>query len=150
MKRDSRYSVVLHVLMHMCERPEEPMTSEQLADCAGTNPVVIRRNFAGLRAAGILSSSKGHGGGWLLGRSAGKITLGDIQRALDEQPLTLAMAEESPGCLLEQAVNARLNDAVAEAQRLLVQRLDKITLAMVAADVGTLMKAGRKRGLGHV
>lgn len=125
------------------------MTSEQLAECAGTNPVVIRRSFSGLREAGILSASKGHGGGWVLARPASAITLGDIQRALGEQPVMLASAVESPDCLLEQAVNARLNDAVAEAQRLLTQRLDTLTLAVVAADIAGLMELKSARRMRH-
>ena len=48
MKRDSRLSGVLHVLLHMAEQGG-PATSESLAKAMGTNPVVIRRIMAGLR-----------------------------------------------------------------------------------------------------
>ena len=48
MKRDSRLSGVLHVLLHMAQRPG-PFTSETLAKAMETNPVVIRRIMAGLR-----------------------------------------------------------------------------------------------------
>ena len=50
MKRDSRLSGVLHVLLHMSEQGA-PMTSEQLARAMQTNPVVIRRILGGLRDA---------------------------------------------------------------------------------------------------
>jgi DNA-binding IscR family transcriptional regulator len=40
-----------------------------MAACAMTNPVVIRRTFAGLREAGIVAATKGHGGGWRLART---------------------------------------------------------------------------------
>lgn len=66
MKRSDRLSVALHVLLHMADRGSEPMTSAEMAACVETNPVVIRRTFAGLREAGIVSSDKGHGGGWRL------------------------------------------------------------------------------------
>lgn len=46
MKRDSRLSSVLHALLHMAEQ-EEPMTSDALARCLGTNPVVVRRTMRG-------------------------------------------------------------------------------------------------------
>src|SRR5690606_38858328 len=42
MKRDSRLSSVLHALLHMAAH-DAPMTSEVLARCMGTNPVVVRR-----------------------------------------------------------------------------------------------------------
>jgi len=70
MKRNERLSVALHVLLHMAERPSAAMTSEEMAACVGTNSVVIRRTFAGLREAGIVSSVKGHGGGWRIARRA--------------------------------------------------------------------------------
>ncbi|WP_395443814.1 RrF2 family transcriptional regulator [Caulobacter sp. UC70_42] len=128
MKRDSRLSVALHVLLHMAQRPTS-MTSEEMAACAGTNPVVIRRTFAGLREAGIVVSTKGHGGGWRLGRPLSQISLADVQEALDEPIIALGKAEESPGCLIEQAVNAALDEAVVEARALLTKRLATVSLA---------------------
>lgn len=138
MKRDSRLSVALHVLLHMDQCGGQPVTSEQMAAWAMTNPVVIRRTFAGLRRAGIVRSAKGHGGGWTLGRDSSAITLAQIQDALGESLLALGKAEESPGCAVEQAVNAALDEAVAEARALLSRRLATITLADLAADVGPM------------
>jgi len=141
MKRDTRLSVALHVLLHMAERPGTSMTSTEMAACAQTNPVVIRRTFAGLREAGIVSSVKGHGGGWSLARPLADIHLEAIQRALGERLIRLAPDDESPGCLVEQAVHHALDDAVAEATRVLDQRLATITLADLARDVGRLYRA---------
>jgi DNA-binding IscR family transcriptional regulator len=59
MKRDSRLSGVLHVLLHMAEAGG-PVTSETMAKAMQTNPVVIRRIMAGLRDAGFVHSEKGH------------------------------------------------------------------------------------------
>src|SRR4028118_1044270 len=52
MKRDSRLSSVLHVLLHMAEH-DGLMTSEVLARCLGTNPVVVRRTMGLPREAGV-------------------------------------------------------------------------------------------------
>ena len=57
MKRNGKLSASLHALVHMAERPERPMTSEEIASWLHTNPVVVRRMVAGLRDAGILSSA---------------------------------------------------------------------------------------------
>ncbi len=48
MKRNSQFSDVLHVLLHMAEN-DGPSTSEDLARAMQTNPVVLRRLMAGLR-----------------------------------------------------------------------------------------------------
>ena len=92
MKRNSRLSVALHVLLHMAEQPDRALTSDVLASWAATNPVVIRRTFAGLRDAGIVGSTKGHGGGWTLLKPLETVTLADIQAALDEPLLALGKA----------------------------------------------------------
>ena len=76
MRRDSRLSGVLHVLLHMAEHPH-PITSEMLARAMGTNPVVIRRLMAGLRQRGFVRSEKGHGGGWTIACDLRTVTLLD-------------------------------------------------------------------------
>ena len=128
MKPNSRLSVALHVLLHMAQR-RDPMTSEEMAACADTNPVVIRRTFAGLREAGIVASTKGHGGGWRLGRALSDISLAQVQDALGEPVITLDKAEDMPGCAIEKAVNAALDEALSEARALLARKLATISLA---------------------
>jgi Rrf2 family protein len=143
MKKDSRLSGVLHVLLHMAEQ-EGPLTSETMAKAMGTNPVVIRRIMAGLRNAGYVRSEKGHGGGWTLTCDLSKVTLRDIYAALGE-PALLAMANrtEAPSCLVEQAVNAALHQASRDAEALLLARLGEVTLAMLSADFhGRLLARG--------
>ncbi|WP_369719608.1 MULTISPECIES: Rrf2 family transcriptional regulator [unclassified Bradyrhizobium] len=135
MKRDSRLSGVLHVLLHMAQRPG-PFTSETLAKAMETNPVVIRRIMAGLRDLDYVRSEKGHGGGWTLACDLSKVTLRDIYAALGSPPL-LAMGNrtEAPGCLVERAVNAALDQAFHDAEALLLSRLGKVTLAMLGDDL---------------
>lgn len=149
MKRNGRLSVALHMLLHMAERPDEPATSERLAAWADTNPVVIRRTFAGLREAGIVASAKGHGGGWKLARPTDQISLGQIQAALNERLLGHALVEDTPGCLVERAVNAALDEAMREAERLLHEKLSRLSLADLAKDVSALWAASPKPLGGH-
>jgi DNA-binding IscR family transcriptional regulator len=134
MKRDSRLSGVLHVLLHMAEHPH-PMTSEMLARAMGTNPVVIRRLMAGLRERGFVRSEKGHGGGWTIACDLAAVSLRDVYEALG-RPSLLAMGNrtEASGCLVEQAVNAALGDAFDEAESLLLRRFGTLTLATLSAD----------------
>lgn len=135
MRRDSRLSGVLHVLLHMAEH-EGPITSEVLAQAMQTNPVVIRRIMGGLREQGYVHSEKGHGGGWSLSRDLEAITLRDIYDALG-RPSLLAIGNrsEAPSCLVEQAVNAALGTAFRDAEALLLSRLGNVTLGTLSADV---------------
>lgn len=133
--RNERLSAALHVLLHMTQQPERPMTSEELAVCVRTNPVVIRRTLAGLREAGIVSSIKGHGGGWRLARDASTVSLAEIQKALGERVVSLTSEVDPPRCLLLQAVVHSLDEAVREAEQVLDRRLSNLTLADLVSSV---------------
>lgn len=148
MKRDSRLSGVLHVLLHMAER-NGPMTSETLARAMDTNPVVIRRIMAGLRDQGYVRSEKGHGGGWTLARDLSEVTLRDIYTAIGS-PSLLAIGNrtESPGCLVEQEVNAALGEAFRDAEAMLLSRLGEVTLASLSKALrGRLPRRNRSLDL---
>lgn len=131
MKRNSQLSMALHVLLHLGGTSAIP--SEVLAKQTGSHAVVMRRTMAGLREAGIVRSEKGHGGGWTLARPLAEITLADVYTALGA-PTLFAMGNrtESPGCLVERAVNDALGDAFAAAEALLHERFQNITLAELA------------------
>ncbi|MNP99274.1 putative HTH-type transcriptional regulator YwnA [compost metagenome] len=144
MRRDSKLSGVLHVLLHMAEHAG-PMTSDDLGKVMQTNPVVIRRIMAGLREQGLVRSGKGHGGGWSISCDFDTVTLRDIYDALGS-PEIFAMANrsEAPGCLVEEAVNASLNGAFEEAQALLLERFGKVTLAELSRDFhARMLKRGQ-------
>src|SRR4051812_22951778 len=146
MRRDCRLSCVLHVLLHMAQH-DGPLTSENLASAMETNPVVVRRVMAGLRDAGYVRAEKGHGGGWTLARDLAQITLRDVYDALGS-PSVLALGNrtESPGCLVEQAVNAALGESFRAAEAALLARLGDVTVARLAADVATRNRTrGRAR-----
>ena len=145
MKRDSRLSSVLHALLHMAEQ-EGPVTSEVLARCLGTNPVVVRRTMAYLREAGIVTSDRGHAGGWRIHADLGTVTLRQLHEALGE-PAMFAMGHrnETPECLVEQSVNAALEGTFAEAEALLLRRFSEITLADLAADFARRHAAARRK-----
>ncbi|MNV37774.1 putative HTH-type transcriptional regulator YwnA [compost metagenome] len=135
----------------MAEAPG-PMTSEDLGRVMQTNPVVIRRIMAGLRDQQLVSSEKGHGGGWTLSCDFNAVTLRDIYEALGS-PEIFAMGNrsESPGCLVEAAVNKALDGAFEDAEALLMARFGGVTLAALSKDFHEAMvKQGRRIDLGAV
>ncbi|MDP2259557.1 MAG: Rrf2 family transcriptional regulator [Caulobacter sp.] len=146
MKTDTRLSGVLHVLLHIAQQ-DRPATSDTLALAMETHPVVIRRVLAGLRERGLVRSEKGHGGGWSLARPLAEITLRDVHEALGS-PTVLAIGNraEAPTCLVEQAVNAALDDVFDEAQAVLLRGLGGVTLATLSADFHARLKARATTG----
>ncbi len=109
MKRNSRLSLALHTLGHMAAEPEEWQTSADIAVHAGTNPVVVRRVLGRLRQAGLLTSEKGHSGGWKLARPPQKITLADVYLALDEQLIASGNSEDTHQCSVEYALHKKVS-----------------------------------------
>jgi DNA-binding IscR family transcriptional regulator len=77
----------------------------------------------------------GHGGGWTLACDLSTVTLRDIHVALGS-PALLAIGNrtEAPGCLVEQTVNAVLQQAFQDAEELLLSRLGKVSLSRLSAD----------------
>src|SRR5262245_58866870 len=146
MRRDSRLSVALHVLLHMSEM-DDVVTSETLALMMGMNPVVLRRTLSGLREAGIVGSEKGHGGGWSLARDLRTVTLGDVFDALGTTTLFgIAPRDENAACLIERAVNRAVGDVLAEAEQLLAARLRSIPVADILVGARRKLTACSRKG----
>ncbi|MDH5835227.1 Rrf2 family transcriptional regulator [Luteimonas kalidii] len=145
MKRDSRLSAVLHALLHMAEH-RGPMTSEALGRCLGTHPVVVRRTMGLLREAGLVSAGRGPAGGWAIAVDLATVTLRDLHQALGEPALfAVGHRSEHPDCLVEQVVNAALDDAFDQAEALLMERFASVSLAQLAAEFAHRHQAHRAR-----
>lgn len=133
MKANRQFSDALHVVAHLVGQ-DGPRTSEQLAACLPTHPVVIRRLLAALHRAGLVATVRGHGGGSQLARDPASISLYDVYVAVGAPPLLQVGARHTgPGCPVQQAVDAALNESYQHAQSLLEQRLRATHLATLGA-----------------
>ena len=131
------------------EQHRDPMTSERIGQMLGTNPAVVRRTMAGMRDAGYVASVKGHGGGWTLSRPLSEISLLDVYKALGAPELfALGLADDTPACLVEQAVNAALGRTLEEAERRLLARFGEVKLSEIAKDFDS-RASQMKRGSCH-
>lgn len=131
MKRNSRLSLALHTLSHMAGNPDRTRTSSDIADHAGTNPVVVRRVLGKLREAGLLTSEKGHAGGWRLARNPQEITLADVYLALDERLVATHETTDATACSIEHALHERVSGVLEEIEQSLVQRLGETSISEV-------------------
>ncbi|MEP5155242.1 Rrf2 family transcriptional regulator [Planktotalea sp.] len=136
MKRNSRLSLALHTLGHMAGDPERTRTSADIAEHAGTNPVVVRRVLGKLREAGLLTSEKGHAGGWRLARAPEQITLADVYLALDESLVATGATEQVPSCSVEHVLQRKVSSVLEEIELNLIERLAATTIAEVRDTEG--------------
>ena len=131
MKRNSRLSLALHTLTHMSDNPERTITSAEIAEHIGTNPVVVRRVLGSLRAAGLLNSERGQAGGWALARPPEQITLADVYRALDDRLIVHGDTDASTACSTERALEAKVAAILQEVEHSLLQKLASIPISKV-------------------
>ena len=138
----SKLSVGIHMLTIFALKPDEPLTSEFIACSVNTNPVVIRRLLGSLRAAGIVESKTGVGGGWTLLVDPERITLLDILRAVEprDEMFALHRGEPNPECpcgLHIQGVLAEVYDKVQEG---MTRQLAGITIACITDKIRCRME----------
>jgi DNA-binding IscR family transcriptional regulator len=97
-----------------------------------------------LRQAGFVTSERGHSGGWRIAADLSTLTLRQLHEALGEPTIfAIGNRHETPDCLVEQSVNAVLDDAFAEAEALLLERFASVTLTDLAGEFTQRFKAVR-------
>lgn len=129
MKRNSRLSLALHTLSHMATNPERVRTSAEIAEHAGTNPVVVRRVLGELKKSGLLKSAKGHAGGWYLDRDPATITLADVYLALDETLVFREEASSHSACSVEKSLHNKISGILKTVEEALVQELRNTSIS---------------------
>ncbi|WP_205193932.1 Rrf2 family transcriptional regulator, partial [Burkholderia sp. LMG 13014] len=118
MNTSSRFAFAVHVLALLSMQEGAPLSSDIIAGSVNTNPALIRRLLSMLAAAGLTTSQLGAGGGALLAREPGAITLLDVYRAVDDAQLfALHREAPNPACLVGRHIQGALIDYIGDAQR---------------------------------
>jgi Rrf2 family protein len=128
LKRNGRLSLALHTLGHMAIDPDRVLTSADIAAHAGTNPVVVRRILGQLRKSGLLTSEKGHAGGWKLAHDPENITLADVYVALGERLVGFDRTSGEAECSVEKALQERVIGVLNDIEQTLIDRLNETTI----------------------
>jgi Rrf2 family protein len=143
MSNNSRFTIAVHTLTLLAQSQGDPVTSEYIAGSVNTNPVVIRRVLGAMRAAGLVTSQGGNGGGWRLANSPQVITLRDVYRAVEEEDEPLfPMHPRSPNSLcpvgrhIQHALSTRFDAAKRALENELARTSIEDVLSEVLAEVG--------------
>ena len=83
------------------------------------------------REAGLLTSEKGHAGGWRLARDRKNISLADVYLALDESLISTGTENHTPACSVEHALQRRVLSVMEEIEQSLIERLSETTISEV-------------------
>lgn len=137
--RKSKYG--LKALLLLAEEAERgPVLISELADRQKLPKKFLEAILLELKRAGLLHSKKGKGGGYVLGRKPGEITVGQVIRVL-EGPLALTPCVSQTAyrtcdeCLDEATCAVRL--AMKEVRDATADILDNMTLAGLNARAGS-------------
>ena len=136
MNANSRFAFANHILTLLACAEHEPITSAFIASSVNTNPVVIRRLLGCLREAGLVTSQPGTGGGWRLLRAPAAISLREVYRAVDDEPL-FALHHRAPNsdCPVGRSIQQALTGVFREAEFALERKLADLTIADVVRGV---------------
>jgi Rrf2 family protein len=146
MGTSTRFAVGVHLLTALAANPGKVLRSEDVADSANTNPVVVRRLFALMTAAGLIRARLGPGGGFELARPASDMTLRDVFAALESGELfTEHRAPPSASCPVGANILPVLREATAPAVEALREELARTTIADIASAVLARSNEARSR-----
>ena len=134
-------NVAAHILglIAFIERDQRrPVTSDELAESIGTNPVVVRRVLSQLKAAGLVDSRRGVGGGTVLARDPRQMTLRDAYEAVNEARgplLERHNASPSDACRVAPVIAEYLDEIYGDAEEALLKRLSEVSVETMSRQI---------------
>jgi Rrf2 family protein len=131
---NTQFALGVHMLTLLAGSAPALLSSEEMAGSAGSNPVHVRRVLGGLRAAGLVTSKPGVGGGWQLAADPNAITLADVWRVVHGDDPVLGLHGAHPDCTVGQSIQRLLGDVDRRASRAIQDELATTTIAQIVAD----------------
>ena len=135
MLSNSRFAMAVHLLCALAWSEGRVVDSRDLAKSVGTNPSFLRGLIGALRKAGLVETRQGKGGGSVLARPAGSITLHDVYRATESRPALTAHVPdcESP-CVVARNMERLLDSVNERLEETLEAELRRTTVAELVAE----------------
>ena len=121
----------LRALMILAGQPERSFTTEQIAARAGVSRNHMVKIVRELARAGFIKTRRGKGGGFMLARDAGEISLGAVARRLEAgSALVECFRADGGDCRLTRGCGLRHH--LGRAQEAFFASLDAVPLAEIA------------------
>ena len=96
---NTQFAVAVHFLTYLAGAGQgRAVSSDEVARSAAVSPVYLRRVLGPLRAAGLVRSRPGSGGGWKLCRPPGEIGLDEVWSIVKGDDTVLGLHGPSPNC----------------------------------------------------
>ncbi|WP_237571586.1 Rrf2 family transcriptional regulator [Mycolicibacterium lacusdiani] len=142
---NTQFAVAVHVLTYLAGTDVPgPVSSDELAASVNASPVYVRRVLTPLRESGLVASTPGARGGWVLSRAAETMTLAEVWRLVQGDDPVLGLHGPNPRCPTGLGVNRALAALDRELADAVEARLGEVTVADVLRDALTVGKMGRR------
>ena len=139
MSESQRFPVAVHALVYLAHKGArtvaDAVPSAALAASMPTNPVVVRRVTALLGKAGLVGARAGAGGGAWLAVPPEAITLDLVLRAVDGCAHLGVPPVGARGCPIGEKIPRVVEAAIRAADAAAAERLSKITVADLLAQI---------------
>jgi len=135
MRYSHKLSDAVHILAYVEIYHDDDLSSMAIAQSVESNPGLVRRLMAALRAAGLLATQRGTATPEITRDPAG-ISLLDIYRAVETDDHLLHIDDKTnPQCIVGGNIQDTLREAYATVQTAAETQMATITLASLIADI---------------
>jgi len=133
----SEFTIAVHSLVFLAYLPEHMASSELIAKNVSTNPARIRKIMSCLRNAGYVKTKEGIGGGYILNKNPGEITLAQIYRSVSCGTIKPNWCSGDPeeSCLVSANIQTVMDNIFDEADAYLEKYLSGITIKSVLGKI---------------
>lgn len=136
MANNCRFAFATHVLSVLALQ-DGSCSSQTLAETVNTNAVVIRRLLLDLKAAGLVETRRGPGGGAILTRAAQEITLAEIYHAVAGEFQLFGSHPNKPAqcCPVGRGIQVALQGVANQAARCVEREYAAISLQHLVDEI---------------
>lgn len=136
MATNTQFSIAVHLMLALGLNCGKEVTSAQMAMSVNTSPSFIRRILAKLSKANLVTTTTGKSGFTTLAKTADKISLLEIYKAVDA-PQTFAIHDypSQRYCEVSCNIESVMKKVLCKAQNSFETTLGETSLAEVIADI---------------
>ena len=124
-----KFAITIHILTLLTKFPNDFLSSEFIAGSINSNPVLVRKEIANLKAHHIVESKEGKNGGTKLSVDPAKITLKEIfEMTFETINLGYAKNQPNPDCPVGKKINQNLSSLYTDMNQKVSLQLEGISL----------------------
>ncbi|WP_438435258.1 RrF2 family transcriptional regulator [Gorillibacterium sp. sgz500922] len=143
---NSEFTIAVHSLVFLTYQSGGMATSDEIAHNVNTHPSRVRKVMSCLRKSGYVATKEGLGGGYLLSRSPGEVTLAELYGATSVgsiKPGWCSGSEEAE-CMVACHMAEVMDHIFGEAEREMLIYLEKLTIRDVLDRIRSAEAQKRK------